>query len=216
MLFRSAASTTAVEATAAAVAGFEVMRRLSAYARAEILRKAAYWIAQHREEFARVITGDNGKPIRQSRTEVDRAVHTMTAAAEEATRIHGETIPLDVRRGTEGRFGVVRRFPIGPVLGIAPFNYPLNLVAHKVAPALAAGCSIVLKPASRTPPKSPRTSPPSRRRSRQPRSQLARGPCGARGHADHRQRPGDVEPGHRTAPRHLAGAPPARRRMTGG
>lgn len=147
----AAASTTAVEATAAAVAGFEVMRRLSSYARSEILKKAAHWIAQHREEFARAITGDNGKPIRQSRTEVDRAVHTFTAAAEEATRICGETIPLDVRRGTEGRFGVVRRFPIGPVLGIAPFNYPLNLVAHKVAPALAAGCSIVLKPASRTP-----------------------------------------------------------------
>jgi acyl-CoA reductase-like NAD-dependent aldehyde dehydrogenase len=147
----AAASTTAVEATAAAVAGFEVMRRLSAYARGEILKKAAASIGLHREEFARVITGDNGKPLRQSRTEVDRAMQTFTAAAEEATRICGETIPLDVRRGTEGRFGVVRRFPVGPVLGIAPFNYPLNLVAHKVAPALAAGCSIVLKPASRTP-----------------------------------------------------------------
>ncbi|MFG0317991.1 MAG: aldehyde dehydrogenase family protein [Planctomycetota bacterium JB042] len=146
-----AGSATVVEAVTAALAGFQAMRRLSSFARSEILRKVSESISDRREEFARTITRENGKPIRQARTEVERATHTFRIASEEATRVGGEIAPLDLRPGLEGRFGLIRRVPLGPVLGIAPFNFPLNLVAHKVAPALAAGCSIVLKPASRTP-----------------------------------------------------------------
>jgi glyceraldehyde-3-phosphate dehydrogenase (NADP+) len=92
-----------------------------------------------------------GKPIRAARTEVERAIFTFTVAAEESTRIYGEYLPLDWQEYTAGRWGIVRRFPLGPIAGITPFNFPLNLVAHKVAPAIAAGCSIVLKPAPQTP-----------------------------------------------------------------
>lgn len=146
-----AGSARVMEACVAAEAGFGAMRRLSSSARAEILGKAACAISDRREEFARTITQENGKPIRQSRAEVERAVHTFRLGSEEATRLVGEIEPHDLRPGLEGRFGLVKRVPLGPVLGIAPFNFPLNLVAHKVAPALAAGCSIVIKPASRTP-----------------------------------------------------------------
>ena len=81
-----------------------------------------------------------GKPMRLARTEVDRAVLTFKTAAEEAARLGGETIPLDLTEGNENRWGLVQRFPVGPVLAITPFNFPLNLVAHKAAPAIAAGC----------------------------------------------------------------------------
>ena len=92
-----------------------------------------------------------GKPIKTSRVEVDRAIFTFAVAAEEATRIGGEWLPLDWQASTAGRAGIVRRFPLGPIFAITPFNFPLNLVAHKVAPAIAAGCTIVLKPAPQTP-----------------------------------------------------------------
>jgi acyl-CoA reductase-like NAD-dependent aldehyde dehydrogenase len=92
-----------------------------------------------------------GKPIRLARAEVDRAVVTFKTAAEEAARLGGESLPLDLTEGNEGRWGLVQRFPVGPILAITPFNFPLNLVAHKVAPALAAGCPILLKPAPQTP-----------------------------------------------------------------
>jgi glyceraldehyde-3-phosphate dehydrogenase (NADP+) len=92
-----------------------------------------------------------GKPVKAARTEVDRAIFTFTVAAEESTRIHGEYLSLDWQEYTAGRWGIVRRFPLGPVAGITPFNFPLNLVAHKVAPAIAAGCPLVLKPAPQTP-----------------------------------------------------------------
>jgi glyceraldehyde-3-phosphate dehydrogenase (NADP+) len=134
-----------------AVAALAPMRALPSYERAHILRGVADRIAERREELARTITEECGKPIRDSRAEVDRAVVTFTTAAEEAKRIGGETIPLDWTPGSEGRWGIVRRFPAGPVLGFTPFNFPLNLVAHKVAPALAAGCSILVKPAPATP-----------------------------------------------------------------
>ncbi len=88
-----------------------------------------------------------GKPVRLARIEVDRAVLTFKTAAEEAARLGGESIPLDLPEGNEGRWGLVQRFPVGPVLAITPFNFPLNLVAHKVAPAMAAGCPFILKPA---------------------------------------------------------------------
>src|SRR5688572_21364785 len=138
-------------ATSAAIRGFEATRLLPSWKRSDILRKTAEGLARRKDELARTITEENAKPIRLSRSEVDRAGMTFTAAAEEAKRIGGEVLPLDLTPGAEGRMGIVRRMPLGPILGIAPFNFPLNLVAHKVAPAIAAGNSIVLKPASATP-----------------------------------------------------------------
>ncbi|MER3422120.1 MAG: aldehyde dehydrogenase, partial [Nitrospiraceae bacterium] len=108
-------------------------------------------IVARREEFAQMITAEAGKPITDARREVGRAIQTFTVAAEEAKRIPGEVVPLDWTPGMESYLGIARRFPIGPILGITPFNFPLNLVAHKVAPSLAAGNPIVLKPAPQTP-----------------------------------------------------------------
>src|SRR5207245_9949615 len=104
-----------------------------------------------KQEFSRTLAQEAGKPIKAARAEVERAVFTFTVAAEESTRIYGEYLPLDWQEFTAGRWGIVRRFPLGPLAGITPFNFPLNLVAHKVAPAIAAGCSMVLKPAPPTP-----------------------------------------------------------------
>src|SRR5438034_10347164 len=92
-----------------------------------------------------------GKPIRDALVEVDRATLTFRLGAEEAERLVGEVIPLDLLPSSKDRVGITRRFPIGPVAGISPFNFPLNLAAHKVAPAIAAGCPIVLKPPSKDP-----------------------------------------------------------------
>lgn len=138
-------------AVAAAVRGFEETRKLSSVRRSEILQRAVAGLVRRKEEFARAITLENAKTIRLSRAEVDRTILTFTIASEEAKRIGGEVIPLDLNAQSEGRWGLTRRFPLGPIFGIAPFNFPLNLVAHKVAPAMAAGNSIVLKPASATP-----------------------------------------------------------------
>jgi acyl-CoA reductase-like NAD-dependent aldehyde dehydrogenase len=138
-------------AIAAAVKAFGTTRRLPAFERQRVLRRISAAIAERKEEFARTLAQEAGKPIKGARTEVDRAVFTFNVAAEESTRIHGEYLPLDWQEFTAGRWGIVRRFPIGPVAGITPFNFPINLVAHKVAPAIAAGCSMVLKPAPQTP-----------------------------------------------------------------
>jgi len=138
-------------AIAKAVAAFQVTRKLPAWKRAEALEKISAGIAERREEFAQTIALEAGKPIRTARVEVDRAVFTFKVAAEESKRIYGEVIPLDWIPGTEGREAQVRRVPLGPIVGISPFNFPLNLVAHKVAPALAAGNPIILRPASQTP-----------------------------------------------------------------
>jgi acyl-CoA reductase-like NAD-dependent aldehyde dehydrogenase len=138
-------------AIAAAVKAFATTRRLPAFERQRVLRRLAEAIAERREEFARTIMQEAGKPIRAARTEVDRAIFIFTVAAEEATRMYGEYLPLDWQEFTAGRWGIVKRFPLGPVAGITPFNFPLHLVAHKVAPAIAAGCSMVLKPAPQTP-----------------------------------------------------------------
>src|SRR5260370_10575742 len=92
-----------------------------------------------------------GKPIKTARVEVDRAIFTFSVAAEESVRVGGEYLPLDWQSSTAGRWGIVRRFPLGPIAAITPFNFPINLVAHKLAPAIAAGCTIVLKPAPQTP-----------------------------------------------------------------
>jgi acyl-CoA reductase-like NAD-dependent aldehyde dehydrogenase len=138
-------------AVSAAVAAFEKTRRLAAYERSAALHKISEGIQARREELGRLITLESGKPIRDSLGEVDRAVLTFRLGAEEAERIDGEVIPLDLNPASRGRTGVVRRFPIGPVAAISPFNFPLNLAAHKLAPAIAAGNPIVLKPPSKDP-----------------------------------------------------------------
>jgi len=138
-------------AIAAAVKAFGTTRRLPAFERQRVLRRVAEGIAKRKEEFSRALCQEAGKPIKAARTEVERAIFTFSVAAEESTRIYGEYLPLDWQEYTAGRWGIVKRFPIGPIAGITPFNFPLNLVAHKVAPAIAAGCPMVLKPAPQTP-----------------------------------------------------------------
>ena len=135
----------------AAADAFRLTRRLPAYKRSEILLFIARGIEANREEFSALITAETGKPISFSRAEVERSVLTFTVASEETKRIEGGVLPLDLAAHSENRLGVVRRFPLGPVGAITPFNFPLNLVAHKVAPAIASGCTIVLKPSSSAP-----------------------------------------------------------------
>src|SRR6476619_2828214 len=139
------------EAVEAAVKAFEVTRTLPAYERGAILRNISAGIKARREELGRLIALEAGKPIRDSLVEVDRAVLTFRLGAEEAERMVGETIPLDLMPASKGRVGITRRFPIGPIAGISPFNFPLNLAAHKLSPAIASGNPIVLKPPSKDP-----------------------------------------------------------------
>ena len=138
-------------AVRAAQRAFETTRKMPGFERQRILREISEGIRVRQEEFARLIASEAGKPIRTAREEVNRAVFTFAVAAEEATRIGGEWLPLDWQASAVGRGAIVRRFALGPILAISPFNFPLNLVAHKVAPAIAAGCTIVLKPAPKTP-----------------------------------------------------------------
>ena len=138
-------------AVASAVRGSAAMSRLSAYQRFQILRKAADLLEERTEEFARTITMEEGKVIAEGRTEVGRAVQTISLSAEEAKRLYGETVPLDAAPGWTGQLGFTLRVPCGVVVAISPFNFPLNLVAHKVGPALAAGNAVIIKPASDTP-----------------------------------------------------------------
>ncbi|MFN3681381.1 MAG: aldehyde dehydrogenase family protein [Nitrospira sp.] len=139
------------QAVASSVEAAPVMANLPSHARYSILQQIAALLSQRYDELASLITAEAGKPIADARREVGRAIQTFTVAAEEAKRIGGEVIPLDWTPGTESYVGILRRFPLGPVLGITPFNFPLNLVAHKVAPALAAGNPILIKPAPQTP-----------------------------------------------------------------
>lgn len=139
------------EAASAATAAFDVLRGLPSYKRAEVLGNVVEGLRKNASELARTIACEAGKPINDANTEVRRAANTFQIALEESKRLGGEVMPLDILPGSEGRFGIVRRFPIGPVLGITPFNFPLNLVAHKIAPAMASGNPIILKPASKTP-----------------------------------------------------------------
>lgn len=139
------------EAVEAAVAAFDQTRRLPAYERSAALHKIGDGIRSRRAEIGRLIALESGKPIRDALTEVDRAVLTFRIGAEEAERIGGEVIPLDLMASSRGRTGIARRFPIGPIAAISPFNFPLNLAAHKLAPAIASGNPIILKPPSRAP-----------------------------------------------------------------
>ena len=127
---------------------FSKTKRISSYERSKALEKISDEIERRKDELAKSITLTAGKAIKSSRVEVARAVNTFQIAAEEAKRINGEIIPLDLSPETKERWGLVRRFPIGVITGITPFNFPLNLVAHKVAPALASGNTVVLRPAS--------------------------------------------------------------------
>jgi acyl-CoA reductase-like NAD-dependent aldehyde dehydrogenase len=141
-----------VEAAVAAAAGVaDQAAALPAHVRASALDHVSRRLAERREEVAALITAENGKPLKWARIEADRAVSVFRWAAEEARRFAGDLQRLDTDAGGTGRIAVVRRVPRGPVLGISPFNFPLNLVAHKVAPALAVGAPIVLKPAPATP-----------------------------------------------------------------
>jgi acyl-CoA reductase-like NAD-dependent aldehyde dehydrogenase len=139
------------EAIASTSGAAATMGQLPAHARYNMLQQVAALLYRRRDEFARAITAEAGKPITDAKREVSRATQTFTVAAEEARRIPGEVIPLDWTPGSDHHLGLLRRFPIGPILGITPFNFPLNLVAHKVAPALAAGNPILIKPAPQTP-----------------------------------------------------------------
>jgi acyl-CoA reductase-like NAD-dependent aldehyde dehydrogenase len=124
---------------------------LPAWRRAEILDRAAQLLADRHEQFARTIAAEAAKPIKTARVEARRAVATFTFAASEARALTGEMVPMDAADVGEGKLAFTLRVPIGVVGAISPFNFPLNLVAHKIAPAIAAGCPIVLKPASQTP-----------------------------------------------------------------
>jgi acyl-CoA reductase-like NAD-dependent aldehyde dehydrogenase len=124
---------------------------LPAHERARILDTGARLLAERQEDAARIISAEAGKPLKAARLEAQRAVSTFTFAAVEARRLTGETVPMDASPAGEGKFAFTLRVPIGIIGAISPFNFPLNLVAHKIAPALAAGCPVVLKPASATP-----------------------------------------------------------------
>ena len=138
-------------AIASAVAGASVMASLPAYERYTILRKAADMLMERQDEFARAITLEEGKTLAEARTEVSRAIQTLTLSSEESKRIYGETVPLDAAPGVKAPLGFTIRVPCGVVAAISPFNFPLNLVCHKVGPALAGGNSVIIKPASDTP-----------------------------------------------------------------
>jgi acyl-CoA reductase-like NAD-dependent aldehyde dehydrogenase len=142
----------ASEARRAVDAAEEAMRNpLPAHKRAEILVKVVAGLARRHDEAARLICAEAGKPLKAARVEASRAMSTYTFAAVEARRLAGEMVPMDAAQAGEGKLAFTLRVPIGVVGAISPFNFPLNLVAHKLAPALAAGCAVVLKPASQTP-----------------------------------------------------------------
>lgn len=139
------------DAVVAAVETFKESRHLPTYARAEGLMHISRRIAERVDELAELVAREGGKPLKWSKVEVTRGISTFRWAAEEARRFGGEFVPLDTEQSLGSRAGIVRRFAYGPVLGISPFNFPVNLVAHKVAPALAVGAPIVVKPAGVTP-----------------------------------------------------------------
>jgi glyceraldehyde-3-phosphate dehydrogenase (NADP+) len=138
-------------ALASAARGAGVMAALPGYERYRILMNAAELLRERQEDFARLIALEAGKVLRECRFEVSRAIETIELSAEEAKRLYGETIPLDAASGGQGKFGLTLRVPCGVVVAISPFNFPLNLLCHKVGPALAAGNAVIAKPPSDTP-----------------------------------------------------------------
>jgi acyl-CoA reductase-like NAD-dependent aldehyde dehydrogenase len=138
-------------AIAEAAEGFDESRRLPGHKRAQVLRDLRAALEARRAEVVDTIVAEAGKPVRFAQAELARGLTTLRLASEEATRIEGELLPVDIEPRGEGAFCAVRRFPVGPVTAITPFNFPLNLALHKVAPALAAGCPVILKPSPRTP-----------------------------------------------------------------
>lgn len=141
----------AKKAIEGAHAAFQAFKDRPAYERAQILANAVHLLEQRKEEAARIIASEAAKPIKAARVEIVRTIQTYQFAAEEAKRIYGERIPMDAAVGGENRIGFTMRVPMGVVSAITPFNFPFNLVAHKVGPAIAAGNTIVLKPAEKTP-----------------------------------------------------------------
>lgn len=139
------------KAITSAAKAFEITRRQSSHAVASLLRRVVEGMAKKRARLVDSIVAEAGKPVSLAAQEVDRSITTFTIAAEEASRLGGEYLPVDIDARSEGRAAVTRRFPIGVVAGITPFNFPLNLVAHKVAPAIASRNAIVIKPATTTP-----------------------------------------------------------------
>ncbi len=143
---------TALESVNFAEKAYTKTSRSPSYLRRRILGEIARGIEKRKEEFAKALVQEGGKPLKTARVEVDRAITTFSIASEETNKFgEGELIPIDTVPGNEGMFGITRRFPLGVILGISPFNFPLNLVAHKVAPAIACGNTMLLKPASQTP-----------------------------------------------------------------
>jgi len=139
------------QAIESAVQGAKIAKKLPVHQRTEILKKTADYVENHKEEFSRTIAREGSKTIREARVETLRCINTLTVAAEETKRIVGETLPFDSIAGSENRVGYYYRFPIGIIAAITPFNDPLNLVAHKLGPAIAGGNAVILKPASVTP-----------------------------------------------------------------
>ncbi|MBU1676503.1 aldehyde dehydrogenase family protein, partial [bacterium] len=138
-------------AIAAAAAAAPAMRALPSWRRQQVLQSFVRALTERHEDLSRALCVEAGKPIRDARVEVTRAIDTFRIAAEEAVRIHGEIVPLDISERATGYEGHIKLFPVGPCAFITPFNFPLNLAAHKMAPALAVGCPFILKPASSTP-----------------------------------------------------------------
>ncbi len=139
------------QAIVGAERAFDITRTMPTYERVALLEAMAAGLKARRDEVASIIAQEAGKPIRNAEVETDRGIFTIATAAEEAKRLEGEVIALDLLPSSKGRSAIVRRFPIGPIAGISPFNFPLNLALHKIAPAIASGNTIVLKPPSRDP-----------------------------------------------------------------
>lgn len=142
----------AMESVDSAQKAAQKFKDMPSFERSSILREIVGGIDNGKEEFAQMLVKEGGKPLKTARLEVERAKTSFSVAAEEANRFSGgEVLPLDIISGSEKRFGISRRFPLGVVMGISPFNFPLNLVAHKLAPAIASTNALILKPASQTP-----------------------------------------------------------------
>jgi glyceraldehyde-3-phosphate dehydrogenase (NADP+) len=147
----NAASDDAERAIDCAARSFDTTRRMPAHARKAVLVNIAHRLDERSDEFAHLLCLETGKPIALARAEIARAVETLTLCAEEAGRIAGEFIPFDGSPNAVGRYGITRRFPVGPVLAITPFNFPINLLAHKVGPAIAVGAPVIHKPCVQAP-----------------------------------------------------------------